>query len=160
MDLDNEPQPDAYLIVLPSHAGQVQIDKRGFVAGAPELVAEVAPTSASYALHDKLNAYRRNGVQEYIVWRVFDRAIDWFVLQNGRYDPLALDPLGIYKSRVLPGLWLEPAALISGDLQAVARVAQQGVNSPDDTDFVGQLQARAPPAPHGTREYDPDFTPA
>jgi Uma2 family endonuclease len=34
-----------------------------YVEGAPELIAEIAASSASYDLNDKLNAYRRNGVQ-------------------------------------------------------------------------------------------------
>jgi Uma2 family endonuclease len=37
------------------------------VEGAPELIVEIAASSASYDLHDKLRVYRRNGVQEYIV---------------------------------------------------------------------------------------------
>src|SRR4051812_13988373 len=69
LDLDNMPQPDAYLLILPSHGGQARIDEDGYVVGAPELVAEVAASSASYDLDVKLNAYRRNGVREYIVWR-------------------------------------------------------------------------------------------
>ena len=39
--------------------------------GAPELIAEVAASGASIDLGDKLRAYRRNGVREYIVWRVY-----------------------------------------------------------------------------------------
>jgi len=143
LDLDNEPQPDAYLIVLPSYAGQVQLDEKGFILGAPELVAEVAATSVNYDLHDKLNAYRRNGVQECVVWRVFDGVVDWLVLRENRYEPLELDPSGIYKSRVLPGLWLDPAALIAGDLLSVDRIVQQGVSSAEHAHFVSRLQANA-----------------
>jgi Uma2 family endonuclease len=36
----------------------------GYIEGAPELIAEIAAGSASYDLHDKLNAYRRNKVRE------------------------------------------------------------------------------------------------
>ncbi len=92
LDLDNAPQPDAYLIVLPSHGGQARIDSEGYIVGAPELVAEVSATTVSMDLHAKLNAYRRNGVREYVVWRVLEQAIDWFVLRGGQFDPL--DPDG------------------------------------------------------------------
>ncbi|OJW14262.1 MAG: hypothetical protein BGO49_10295, partial [Planctomycetales bacterium 71-10] len=81
LDLGNEPQPDAYLFVAPGHGGGVRISDDGYVEGAPELVAEVSSSSASLDLGDKLRAYRRNGVREYLVWRVLDRAIDWFVLR-------------------------------------------------------------------------------
>ena len=145
LDLDNAPQPDAFLIVLPSHGGQARIDADDYIVGAPELVAEVSATTASIDFHSKLNAYRRNGVREYIVWRVFDRTIDWFILREGRYDPLA--PAGdlLYRSEACPGLWLDPAALIRGDMPAVARAAQLGLASAEHAAFVERLQAAARP---------------
>ena len=139
LDLDNMPQPDAFLMILASHGGQARIDADGYVAGAPELIAEVAASSVSYDLHDKLDAYRRNGVREYVVWRVLDQAIDWFILREGRYEPLLLDAAGLYKSEAFSGLWLDPAALLRGDLAAVAQVQQQGLASPEHAAFVARL---------------------
>src|SRR5437660_6582278 len=107
LDLDNMPQPDAYLMILPSHGGQARIGADRYVAGGPELLAEVAASSASYDLHVKLDAYRRNEVREYVVWRVLDQAVDWFVLREGRYELLLVDEAGLYKSEVFPGLWLD-----------------------------------------------------
>lgn len=139
LDLDNEPQPDAYLLVLPEHGGQAKIDEDDYVEGAPELVAEVAATSANYDLHQKLNAYRRNRVREYIVRRTFDAALDWFVLREGRYEALAAAADGIIRSEVLPGLWLDAAALIRGDLAAVLEAVGHGIASPEHAAFVAQL---------------------
>ena len=79
LDTDNEPQPDAVLHIEPAHGGQVRIDAAGYLASAPELVAEVAASSASIDLDSKLRVYLRNDVREYVVWRVLDEAIDWFV---------------------------------------------------------------------------------
>ena len=79
------------------------------------MIVEIAASSVSYDLHDKLNAYRRNAVREYVVWRVWDAAVDWFILRGGRFELLPLVD-GIYKSEVFPGLWLEPAAVLRGDL--------------------------------------------
>jgi len=145
LDLDNEPQPDAFLRIRPEFGGQSR-DSGGYIAGAPELVAEVAATSANYDLHDKLRAYRRNGVYEYVVWRVEDRAIDWFVLREDRYDYLPLSSVGHYHSEVFPGLRLDPAALLRGDLAGVLSVAQQGLASPEHAEFVHRLQQRQPAA--------------
>src|SRR5437773_305385 len=100
LDADNMPKPDAFLLIHPTHGGQTRIDKDGYVAGAPELVTEIAASSVSYDLHNKLNAYRRNGVREYVVWRVLDQAIDWFILREGNYDRLAPEANGIYKREV------------------------------------------------------------
>ena len=82
LDLDNEPQPDAVLFIDPAKGGQARISVDDYIEEAPELVAEIASSSASYDLNTKLNVYRRNGVREYIVWRVLDRQIDWFVLER------------------------------------------------------------------------------
>jgi hypothetical protein len=112
LDLDNEQQPDGLMIREPSHGGRVVIGSRGYIESAPELVGEIA---ASFDLHTKLRVYRRNQVQEYIVWRVLDQAIDWFVLRQGEYVPLPLSSAGLYQSEVFLGLWLDAAALTRTD---------------------------------------------
>ena len=76
----------------------------GYVTGSPELIGEVTASTASYDLHDKLHAYRRNGVQEYVVWRAWDLAVDWFVLREGQYDRRDPDQDGIFRSQAFPGL--------------------------------------------------------
>ncbi len=82
----------------------------------------------------------RTGVREYIVWRVEDHAIDWFVRREGRFESLALTTEGLYKSEVFPGLWLDPAALVRGDGRRVLQVVQQGITSPEHADFVVRLK--------------------
>ena len=142
MDLDNEPQPDALLLIEPARGGQAIIDADDYVKGAPELVAEVPASRASYDLHAKLTVYRRNGVREYLVWRVLDRAIDWFVPRGGQFVPLA-PAGGLLKSEVFPGLWLDPEALVAGDMTRVLAVLQQGLNSPEHAAFVTRLNLPA-----------------
>jgi Uma2 family endonuclease len=109
------------------------------------LIAEIAASSASYDLHDKLRAYQRNGVLEYVVWRVWDRAIDWLVLREGRYETLPLSPGGHYQSTVFPGPWLDSAAMIRGDLAQAMVVLQEGLASPEHADFVARLAAKKSP---------------
>jgi Uma2 family endonuclease len=140
LDLDNEPQPDALLFIDPARGGRVRLSTDGIIEGAPELVAEVASSSASYDLHAKLHVYRRNGVQEYLVWRVLEGGIDWFALRAGEYERLPQDAQGILRSEVFPGLWLDPAALLRGDLPAVLGGIQQGLASPEHAAFVTRLR--------------------
>jgi Uma2 family endonuclease len=142
LDMKNEPQPDGFLIVEPKLGGQVKIDEKGYIVGAPEAIGEVSASSASYDLHSKLEAYRRNGVQEYIVWRVLDRAIDWFVQEAGQFVRLPCDG-GIYRSRVFPGLWLDVQALIAGDIAKVFQAVQQGAATAEHQQFVRELQQRS-----------------
>jgi Uma2 family endonuclease len=146
LDLDNMPQPDAFLMVRPSHGGQAQISDGDYVEGAPELIAEVASSSVSYDLHDKFRVYRRNGVREYLVWRVRDRAIDWFVLRDGAYERLPLQD-GLYSSPTFPGLWLDVGALTRGDGAVVAAVLNQGLATPEHAAFAAGLAARAAAGP-------------
>lgn len=51
----------------------------------PLLVIEIAASSAAIDLGDKKQAYRRNGVTEYLVWQVFENKIDWYALTDGGY---------------------------------------------------------------------------
>jgi Uma2 family endonuclease len=128
--------------ILPECGGQTTIDKAGFLVGAPELVAEVAASSASYDLHDKLDLYRTDGVKEYLVWRTEDGEIDWFVLRRKRYVPQTPDRGGLLRSEQFPGLWLDPVALLNGDMAQVLKLVQEGIASPEHSAFVARLEKR------------------
>ncbi len=143
LDLDNEPQPDAVLFIDPDHGGQARIAPDDYLEGAPELVAEVASSSASYDLNSKLHVYRRNAVREYVVWRVLDQQIDWFVLREGEFVRLPVDNAGLYRSGVFPGLWLDPAALVRGDTPTVQSTLQRGLASQEHSDFIAYLKTQA-----------------
>jgi Uma2 family endonuclease len=143
LDLENESQPDAALIIEPSCGGNVRISSDDYVVGAPELVAEVAASSVSIDLNAKLSVYRRNQVQEYIVWRVLDQAIDWFVLQGDEYSRQAPNAAGVYQSAVFPGLWLDASAMIRGDMAKVLQVLSLGTASSGHTSFIQGLQEAA-----------------
>jgi len=120
-------------------ADTAQISEDDYVEGAPELVAEVAASSASIDLYDKKRAYRRNGVQEYIVWETLENKLDWFCLQNDEYLPLVADADGVIKSRVFPGLWLAVNSLVTRDMTEVLAVLQQGLKSKEHAEFVERL---------------------
>jgi Uma2 family endonuclease len=112
-----EVQPDAML--WRPVAGGPYMNERGFVVGPPQLIVEVSASSASYDLHEKKEAYRRNGVGEYVVWRVLGHAIDWFRLQDGQYVLAEPDADGIVESEQFPGLRLHVPSLLAGDMAAV-----------------------------------------
>jgi Uma2 family endonuclease len=142
LDLDNVPQADACLMIR-THAGRSKVDAGGYVIVAPELIVEVAASSVSYDLHQKLHVYRKHGVSEYVVWRTEDRQVDWFALRNGSYERLELTPDGFYKSEVFPGLWLAPDALVSGDLATVLEVLARGLATPEHAAFLTRLASHA-----------------
>ncbi len=139
LDLDNEPQPDVLMRIKPAAIGRSRLDADDYVSGAPELVVEVVASSAAYDLHDKLHAYRRNGVLEYLVWRVYDDVIDWFVLTEDEYRPLAPDAAGILYSQTFAGLRLASNALLAGDFAGVLSELSNGIATPEHSAFVAKL---------------------
>ena len=139
LDIDNEPQPDAVLLIMPEAGGQARLSEDDYLEGAPELLVEIAASSVAIDLHAKKQAYRRNGVKEYIVWQVLDRKISWFYLEQGEYIDLPVDTDGIIRSRVFPGLWLVVTPVLAGNMQRVLAVLQQGVQSPEHAAFVQKL---------------------
>ena len=136
---DTEPQPDALLRIEPEVGGNSRISADDYVEGAPELLAEVAASSASYDAHDKMAVYRRSGVQEYLVWRVYDEQIDWFALRDGEYIRLAPDGSGVIASQVFPGLRLAVLALLAGDMARVVAELQKGLGTAEHAAFVARL---------------------
>ena len=139
LDQDNEPQPDALLRI--EQGGSSSISEDDYVEGAPELIVEIAASSASYDLHEKLKVYRRNQVSEYLVWRVYDGAFDWFVLQEEEYHQLQPNAQDILCSQIFPGLWLAKTALLKGDLATVLNTLQQGIATAEHQNFVKQLDS-------------------
>lgn len=106
LDHDNAPQPDAVFLISEAAGGQSRLSDDDYLEAAPELIVEIAASSAAIDLYAKKQAYRRNNVQEYIVWQVLDQTLSWFYLENGEYFDLPVDADGIMRSRVFSGLCL------------------------------------------------------
>jgi Uma2 family endonuclease len=121
LDSDDVAQPDAVLFLDAAHGGKAAVDESGYLSGAPELVVEIAASSVSRDAREKLVSYRRAGVAEYLLWRVLDEEIDWFLLEEDEYRPIQPEE-GLLRSRVFPGLALPVAAALSGDLATVLGV--------------------------------------
>jgi Uma2 family endonuclease len=138
----SEPQPDGVLIIEPASGGQTGLSEAGYMTGPPELIVEVASSSASIDLHTKRRDYERAGVLEYVVVVLHQGIIRWFVWQSGTYQDMTADTDGIFRSRVFPGLWMHADALLRLDGTQVMAVLQQGLATPAHAAFVQQLQAR------------------
>ena len=139
LDSNNEHQPDALLRIEPAQGGRSRIIEEGYVEGAPELIVEVARTSADYDLQEKLEVYRRCGVQEYIVWQTQEERLDWFQLVNEEYVGFAPNAEGVIESQIFPGLRLVVAALIEGDRAKVSSELQTGLQTTAHAAFVERL---------------------
>jgi Uma2 family endonuclease len=134
----NEPQPDVSLLIVAPGKGQTH-DEEEYITGPPELIVEVASSSASIDLHRKRDEYERVGVKEYVVVALNEGQVHWWVLRNTRYEDLPRGSDGILRSEVFPGLWLDPEALFRLDKQRLQAVLQQGLASPEHAAFVQWL---------------------
>ncbi len=141
LDLDNEPQPDMLLRI--EIGGTSTISEDGYIEGAPELVAEIATSSAAIDLGAKKNAYRRNGVQEYLVWQTFENRFSWFRLQAEEFVLIEPDADGIIRSSTFPGLWLAVPALLERNMMEVLSVLQVGIANPAHLAFIQELSGRS-----------------
>ncbi len=144
LDNAHEVQPDILLRLEPERGGRSRVGLDDYITGAPELIVEVAASSASYDLHDKKRVYAHSGVREYLVVLTYEQAVRWFVLRTGEYEELAPAADGILRSEIFPGLWLDPAALWRQDLAGLLAVLQAGLATPEHAAFVAQLIAAQP----------------
>ncbi len=139
LDFDNEVQPDALLQIEPAAGGNSRISDDDYIEGVPELVVEIAASSAAYDMYDKFEVYLKNGVQEYIVWQTHDNVLYWLRFVDGESVTLMPDAHGIVRSRVFPSLSLAVSALIRGDMATVLAELHNGLGDAEHSAFVHHL---------------------
>ena len=153
LDGVSEPQPDVLLGIPEAAGGQTRTATRNgklYVASAPELVVEISASTARTDLHQKLAAYARNGVREYVVL-LTDRdppEVRWMTLNPAAGPtPLTADGAdGLLKSRVFPGLWLDADALLAGDAEGLLTALDRGLATAEHAAFAKRLAVTAGPA--------------
>ena len=145
-DNDNEPQPDLLLGIPESVGGRARLIRRGrkrYFAEVPELLIEVAASTERTDLNEKRRVYERNGAAEYLVLLPEREPAELLWLAagaDGRFAQVTPDPAdGLLKSRALPGLWLDEAALWAGDLPALSAAVERGCATPEHAAFVERL---------------------
>ncbi len=116
LDLDNEVQPDVMMRRVTGSSRETDDD---YLEGPPELMVEVAASSVSVDMGTKKQAYRRNGVREYIVWQIFENRLTWFRLDGGEFAELLAGPDGVIESIEFPGLRLAVDRLLARDSKGV-----------------------------------------
>ena len=119
-----------------------QESEKGPLVGVPEFVVEVAASSASHDLHSKLNVYRRNGVQEYLVLLAYEREMRFFRLSGGEQVEVGPDDDGVLRSQVLPGFQFRSDWFWEGRMSELLQLVQEGVASPEHKAFTAKLEAR------------------
>ena len=136
-------QPDVVIRILPDHGGRT-FDVGGYYSNGPELIVEVSDSTLKKDLGLKLADYERAGVPEYVVLCMKPPAVRWHQRVDGRLVEVGPDPDGLHRSKVFPGLWLDPVALLAGDTRRLREVVDLGLATDDHAEFVARLAAAGP----------------
>ena len=136
---DAEPQPDAFLYILPEFGGQTGVDDEGYLTGAPEWIGEISDSTESIDLNRKKLDYEKAGVREYMVAAVRTNQVFWFIRRRGKFKPLPAGTDGIIRSEVFPGFWFHGDAFLNRDSVSLLSALRQGVASPEHAAFVAKL---------------------
>ncbi len=124
LNADNDPQPDLCLL---RKAGRTRFDVEGYIIGPPELIVEIAGSSASYDFGEKRDVYEAAGVGEYLVFETGEGIIRWWRSDDGKF--LEIEPVeGVYRSHLFPGLWLNSDALRSANSLKLIETLQRGIS--------------------------------
>lgn len=138
---DNLPQPDALLRIKDQFGGTSRMIRQE-LHGPPELIVEVAASSAAYDLFEKKQMYALQGVQEYLVWVIHERKFVWFVLGGKAYVEQECSRAGVIKSQVFPGLWLDTKGMLADNWPQVLTTLKQGMESPAYLEFAAKLKCQ------------------
>lgn len=113
-------EPDL-LFIAKEHLGRL---KETHLEGPADLVVEVvSPESRVRDREEKRREYERGGVQEYWVIDYQGREAEFYCLGEGdQYKRVKLEEGGIYRSRVLEGLWIEVGWLWQEPLPSVLSI--------------------------------------
>lgn len=137
---DDLPQPDALLRIKDQFGGTSRMVRRE-LHGVPELIIEVAASSASYDLFIKKQRYAEHGVKEYLVWVVLERRFVWFALDSGNYVELPQARNGVIKSNIFPGLWLDTKGMLADNWPKILGTLRQGMETPEYVEFAAKLKS-------------------
>jgi Uma2 family endonuclease len=140
---ESEPQPDAALPILPEYGGRATIIEEKYVSGPLDLVLEVAVSSRAIDLGSKKQDYETAGVSEYVVVLAKEQRVLWFCLGESGFVEIRPDG-GFLRSRVFPGLWLDPRGLFSPSTKTLTSALRKGLGSPglgspEHAGFVAEL---------------------
>ena len=122
MKLEHGREPDL-LFIAAEHLGRL---KQTYLDGPADLVVEiVAPESAARDRGDKYYEYEAGGVPEYWLIDPQRQRAEFYCLQDDLYRLVQPDAEGVYRSAVVPGLWLRVAWLWQEPLPPVLDVLRE-----------------------------------
>jgi len=100
---ENAPEPDLMFI---SKERLAKAKGKAFLGAADLVIELISPSSRWLDLGEKKELYAKFGVREYWVIDLFRQVAHFWKNNNGVWEELPIDAMGIVRSAVLPGFWL------------------------------------------------------
>ena len=125
--------------IEPERGGACYINEENYLTGPPELVVEVAKSSRPFDLGGKRHDYERAGVKEYIVVAIDPSEVHWHVRRGDKLEQHPPRSRRDLPLAAFPGLWLDPVALLKGDIEGVIAALDRGLATPEHAAFVARL---------------------
>jgi len=112
------PEPDvAY--VRPERVGLIE---EGGMRGGPDIAVEVVSRESRHRDYDlKRRLYEEAGVAEYWIVDPIQKRMQFLVLEEGRYQLAPLEENRLFRSRALPGFWIDVDWLLADPLPPATR---------------------------------------
>lgn len=104
--------------------------------GVPELLVEVTATVHNKVFRRRLRVYEQSEIHELLVVTGDPRDTALYARENGRFARVSPADDGSYRSRVFPGLWLDPSALFSDEWNEMAACLDRGMATEEHAAFV------------------------
>ena len=143
LDDETEAEPDLCMLLEREAGGRSWVDEEGFLAGPPECLIEISDHDTERLdTVDKLHAYERGGVEEYITFLIREKRVLWYVREDTKFVERAVPPDGILRPRSFPGLRLDTGAVFDENIHRVHSVAESGLATPEHAAFVAELARR------------------
>jgi len=116
------PEPDvAY--VRPERVGLVE---EGGMRGGPDIAVEVVSRESRHRDYDlKRRLYEEAGVSEYWIIDPIQKRVEFLLLEEGRYQLAPLEQNRLFRSRALPGFWIDVDWLLADPLPPATGCLQE-----------------------------------
>ena len=112
------PEPDVGYVC----AERVALAEHGGLRGAPDIAVEVVSRESRHRDYDdKRRIYEEAGVSEYWIVDPIQHRVEFLVLEEGRYRLAPLEENRLFRSRALPGFWIDVDWLLADPLPPATR---------------------------------------
>ena len=116
------PEPDVAYV----RSERVGLMEEGGMRGGPDIAVEVVSReSRRRDYDDKRRLYEEAAIPEYWIIDPIQERVEFLVLEEGRYQLVPLEENRLFRSRALPGFWIDVDWLLADPLPPATRCIEE-----------------------------------